>query len=191
MSTAPRQQRRRRSPQQRMAAIERKIAAASPVARLELVQRQIDLQQKIEAEQQPIKPRRLQPMTWGENFKRAYYQARKDNNDTYDRIAERVSRLRNKTSQTTIMRVGDIKDIDKATTGQQDMAFMALYAMGFDPADFGLNKSNTSPLVYDNPHLDTLRDPSSRRKIGAFYTDFHRDHPTSGKNFRPISATRS
>lgn len=87
-----------------------------------------------------LKPRKL---TWGDRFHLAYRQSR----DTfgygyisYSTVAERVSQIV-PTSNQSILRMEGWEELPRNAQTRQ-VAFFALMALGFDPADFGLTEKN-------------------------------------------------
>ena len=77
--------------------------------------------------------------TWGEKLHRAYRVGRDTYGYTYVDLARQITRIGMPISQQTIIRLEENTSVPKTGRGQLN-AWLAITAMGFDAADFGLKE---------------------------------------------------
>lgn len=112
-------------------------------------------------------PLKLREETWGERLTRAYRTQRLATGRTYREIAEIVSTVR-PTSFVAITRL-ETHDELPGRSDTRLLAWCAITAYGFDPADWGLTKETVPQLgVLDMKRVaDLLRQSSSWFPISA------------------------
>lgn len=97
---------------------------------------------------------------WGDEFRAAYLQAKRHFDQgviSYVAVAERVSQLI-PTSDTTILRLS-YNDEVPTNAGTRQIAYLALMAMGFDPAEFGLTMEDRGLRGLTDIELRRMLDP--------------------------------
>lgn len=100
--------------------------------------------------------------TWGERVRRAYRRARDTWGDgfNYRSVAEQIS-LVYPVSMTALQRLEQNEELPKQPR-VRIVAFYALLAYGFDPADFGLTDENTPVANIDLRKTRQLLAPRNR-----------------------------
>lgn len=97
---------------------------------------------------------------WGDEFRAAYQQAKRFFEPgviSYAAVAERVSQLI-PTSDTTILRLSYNDDVPTNASTRQ-IAYLALVAMGFDPAEFGLESRDRGLKGLTDIQIRRMLDP--------------------------------
>lgn len=103
---------------------------------------------------------RVTTRTWGEEFRAAYIQAKnywEPGVVTYDAVAERVDKLI-RTTSTSILRLGYC-EAPPSRPNQRQIAYLSLVAMGFDPAEFGLEPADGAIMGLTDIELRRMLDP--------------------------------
>lgn len=105
----------------------------------------------------------LQDETWGDQLHRAYRQARSRFNQRRDPVTGKASfsydvvahKLRSVGISMTDQALFRLEELDEASTRmrQRQVAYFALIAYGYDPADFGLTPDNVALAGYDIPRI--------------------------------------
>lgn len=91
----------------------------------------------------------LPPESWGDQLHRAYRLARhrEGSGFTYREVARRISR-KLPTSDVAIIRLESLAT-RPTRERQRQLAVLCVAVYGFDPAAFGLDLTNTDPMVFD------------------------------------------
>ncbi len=108
----------------------------------------------------PMSSLRRTQMSWGDEFRAAYAQAKRhwpQGVVTYEQLAQRVSKLV-PVSHTTILRLGQLDEMpDKPATKQ--VAYLSLMALGFDPIEFGFEPRDRALHGLTDADLRKILDP--------------------------------
>lgn len=105
---------------------------------------------------------------WGDEFRAAYAQAKRhfpNGTITYSKLAERVSRLV-PVSHTSILRLGQLEELPDAPSTRQ-IAYLSLVAMGFDPTEFGLERTDRALRGMTEADVRRYLDPGIEESNGV------------------------
>jgi hypothetical protein len=114
----------------------------------------------------------LTPETWGDQMHRAYRQARarfgggRDKETgkaafSYDVVARKLRSVGISMTDQVLLALERLDDPPKRMR-QRQVAYFALIAYGYDPADFGLTPANVELSGYDIPRIKKAIAPAFR-----------------------------
>jgi hypothetical protein len=103
-------------------------------------------------------PLPLPPENWGEALRRAYRQGKHHYGYTYASVAARVSMATNVSDQ-SLLRLEYLK-APPPNRRRRQIAALYIIALGFDPADLGLDRDSDLPPLLSRDRILTSLDPN-------------------------------